>query len=72
MKDLPKANHDRGNQYTGGKGAAVHHSQPTKQEAIKNLGFESTQAKRFETLAEHPEIAEQVKAICFDMTNQNR
>lgn len=39
---------------------------PTKDETIKNLGFEKTQAHRFETLANHPEIVEQVKAEAIE------
>jgi len=34
----------------------------TKSASIKELGFEITQAKRFEVLAEHPELIEAVKA----------
>lgn len=34
----------------------------TKQEATASLGFDSNQVKRFETLADHPEEVEQIKA----------
>lgn len=34
----------------------------TKQEATASLGFDSNQVKRFETLASHPDLVEQVKA----------
>ena len=37
-------------------------NQTTKQESIKKLGFDKMQASRFETLAEHPDIVEEVKA----------
>ena len=62
MKELPKASHNRGNQYTKClKDTAV--PQPdTKLEIIESAGFTKKQAQRFETLASHPEIVEQVKA----------
>lgn len=53
---------DHGNQHTGGKrciGAPF--ATETKEQAIKKIGFESTQAKRFEMLAENPDLVEQVK-----------
>lgn len=34
----------------------------TKEQVVKSLGFESTQAKRFEVLADNRDIVEQVKA----------
>lgn len=34
----------------------------TKREAVEALGFTSKQAERFETLASHPDLVEQVKA----------
>lgn len=34
----------------------------SKEQIIKEMGFEETQIKRFETLAAHPEIVEQAKA----------
>jgi DNA modification methylase len=61
MAKVPKASHDRGNQYTGGKSTLVSGSQ-TKTEVIKAAGFTPKQVERFETLAKHPEIVEQAKA----------
>ena len=61
MRDVPKASHDRGNQYTGGKDPAVGSSH-NKRKVIEDAGFSKTQAQRFETLAAHPEIVEQAKA----------
>ena len=62
MKQIPKATHDRGNQYTGGKSTAVSVSQKTKAEVIENLGFTQKQAERFEILADNKDVVEQVKA----------
>lgn len=62
MAKIPKASHDRGNQYTGGKTTAVSDSQQTKTEIIKNAGFTPKQAERFQTLAKHRDIVEQAKA----------
>lgn len=58
---LPKA--DKGNQYTGKmvRDSSVANQKP-KLEVIQNLGFNSKQVERFETLANNPEIVEQVKA----------
>lgn len=58
---MPKASHDRGNQYTGGKQTTVSDSQKPKTEALKEIGISEKQAQRFETLAKHPEIVEQAK-----------
>lgn len=55
LKGIPTAVN---NQYK--KNALV--QQCTKAKIIKDLGFESTQAKRFETLAENKDIIEKVKA----------
>lgn len=66
FKAMPKASHDRGNQYTSGKATPVSPSQTTKQTTIEKLGFHKKQAERFETLAEHPEIVEQVKAEAIE------
>lgn len=60
FKALPKA--DKGNQYTGKMVSNTSvTNQTTKQETIEDLGFNKMQASRLETLAEHPEIVEQVK-----------
>lgn len=61
MRDVPKASHDRGNQYTGGKDPSVGRSQ-NKRQVIEESGFSKTQVQRFEELASHPEIVEQAKA----------
>ena len=60
MKDIPKASHDRGNQYTGGKKTFMSDSQ-TKTETITAAGFTPKQAQRYETIAKHPEIVEKAK-----------
>ena len=59
---IPKASHDRGNQYTGGKVTTVEHSQKPKEEQLTDIGLTRQQANRFETLAKHPEAVEQAKA----------
>lgn len=53
MKTIPKEK----NQYSA-RDSGV----PTKKEAIENLGFTKKQAQRFETLADNPDLVEQVKA----------
>lgn len=72
---MPKASgkhENRANQYASVKNdTAVDYStlkQPTpqppiqtKSEAIKSLGFDNKQAERFQTLAQHKDIVEQVK-----------
>ena len=55
LKVLPKAK----NQYASCSGAT---STETKESAVQRLGFEKTQAHRFEILADNPDIIEQVKA----------
>lgn len=62
MREVPKASHDRGNQYTGGKTTSVSDSQKPKVEVIREAGFTPKQAERFQQLAAHPEIVEQAKA----------
>ena len=61
MKDIPKASHDRGNQYTGGKDSTVGNSQSAKINTIESAGFTKSQAQRYQTLAKHPEIVEKAK-----------
>ena len=72
---MPKASgkqENKGNQYkSGGNDTAVDSSKipilnpkppiQTKSEAIKSLGFDNKQAERFQTLAQHKDIVEQVK-----------
>jgi N6-adenosine-specific RNA methylase IME4 len=54
---------DRGNQYTGGKSNNGVTSAKTKEQALKEIGFDNKmQANRLETLAKHPEIVAQAKA----------
>ena len=55
MKEVPKAK----NQYTN---ALPSGGSSNKRKAIEDAGFTKTQAQRFETLAENPEIVEQAKA----------
>ena len=62
MREVPKASHDRGNQYTGGKCPSVGNSQPTKADVFESMGFTHSQVQRFETLAAHPEAVERAKA----------
>lgn len=54
LKKLPKEPGKRTDFQPSCSGAT--RLKPTKDETIKNLGFEKTQAHRFETLANHPEI----------------
>ena len=61
MRSVPKASHDRGNQYTGGKDPAVGSSH-NKRKVIENAGFSKTQVQRFEELASHPEAVAEAKA----------
>lgn len=60
MREVPKAT--KGNQYTGKMVVdnGVHNQ--TKTEVIEKAGFTPKQVQRFETLAAHPEVVEQVKA----------
>ena len=68
---MPKASGgDHGNQYTSGKiltGEEIAKPKPqpkpveTKQEAAQKLGFNKQQVERFQTLAQHKDIVEQVK-----------
>lgn len=62
FKALPKAEAGRPSKIstTGGT------NKTTKKATIEKLGFGKTQAERFETLAEHPEIVEQVKAEAIE------
>lgn len=55
MKQVPKAK----NQYQSATDSGV---ASTKREVIENAGFTPKQVERFETLASHPDIVEQVKA----------
>ena len=66
-KRIPKA--DKGNQYTGkmvNRNNANNHfqefSQPTKAQAMTEIGFNKDQVSRFETLADNKDLVEQVKA----------
>jgi phage N-6-adenine-methyltransferase len=54
--EIPKAT----NQYKSATDSSVA-SKPTKQQAIKELGFTVKQVERFEQLAKHPEIVEKAK-----------
>ena len=57
MRDVPKAQGQRTDLQLGRTDAPK-----SKQQIIKDMGFEETQIKRFETLAAHPEIVAQAKA----------
>ncbi|MBC8568214.1 hypothetical protein H8692_05475 [Mogibacterium sp. NSJ-24] len=60
-KSIPKAT--KGNQHTGKmvSDSGVGH-QTSKKEVVENLGLNMKQVERFETLANNPDIVEQVKA----------
>jgi hypothetical protein len=59
---MPKASGgDRGNQYTGGKIASGVDFANSKMKAAEQLGFNSKQVERFQTLAENKDIVEQIK-----------
>ena len=57
---IPKASHDRGNQYTGGKSTTLSNSQ-TKEQALSDIGITQRTAERFEELARNPEAVAQAK-----------
>lgn len=60
-RQIPKAT--KGNQYTGKMVADTDvDNQKTKSEALSDIGITPKQAERYEALAQHPEIVEQVKA----------
>lgn len=69
---MPKASgkhENRGNQYNSGRSSTAATSSTleqtlpiqTKEEAVKQLGFDKFQVSRFQTLAQHKDIVEQVK-----------
>jgi hypothetical protein len=62
----PRSGGDRGNQYTGGKSNTDvtfgKYASETKEEKLKDLGFNKMQAHRLETLAENADLVEQIKA----------
>ena len=58
LKTIPKAK----NQYDKCNSQQCEEQKETKQEVIARLGFNKDQANRFETLASHKDIVEQVKA----------
>jgi phage N-6-adenine-methyltransferase len=65
LRAIPKATKGTGsNQYRSAEiCTAEHFSKPvTKNEVIKDLGFNQSQAQRFETLADNLDVIEQVKA----------
>lgn len=63
FKALPKASGERTDLQPSNTGVT---RSTTKQETVENLGFNKMQASRFETLAEHLEIVEQVKAEAIE------
>lgn len=64
MRDVPKAQGQRTDLQLGRTDAPK-----SKQQIIKDMGFEETQIKRFETLAAHPEIVAQAKAEAKENDN---
>lgn len=61
MAMIPKASGGDRKSEDFKKGSAEHFEK-SKSEIIKQAGFTEMQAKRFQTLAAHPEIVEQAKA----------
>ena len=62
-KQMPKASGgDHGNQYTGGKIRTAANFGKTKDEVIRELGFNKDQVSRMEILADNPDVVEEVKA----------
>lgn len=59
LKKIPK---DPGGRPVKTQDTAVHSFEKPKHEVVESLGFSIKQASRFETLANHPDIVEQVKA----------
>ena len=59
LKKIPK---DPGGRPAKTQDTAVHSFEKPKHEVVESLGFTTKQANRFETLANHPDIVEQVKA----------
>jgi DNA repair ATPase RecN len=64
FKQIPKAVNQHKSAYDTSvvstmAGASLAHL--TKEKTIRNLGFTPKQAERFETLADHPDLVEQVK-----------
>ena len=62
LKEIPKDNSFKGNQYKEVKSQQCEKTIETKQEVITRLGFNKDQASRFETMASNKDIVEQVKA----------
>lgn len=62
IRAIPKASHDRGNQYTGGKSHHGENSQKPKSEVVKESGITQRQAEHFQYMASHPESVEKAKA----------
>lgn len=61
--EIPKASGgNHGNQYTGGKSNNTVTFAKTKEDIIKDLGFDRMQVSRFETLAANKDIIEEAKA----------
>ena len=60
---IPKASHDRGNQYTSAKTTVLSSSQKPKTAAVQELGFSPKQVERFETLADNKDLVEREKAV---------
>lgn len=62
LKQIPKNNTFKGNQYKEVNSQQCDKTIESKQEVITRLGFNKDQASRFETLSTHKDVVEQVKA----------
>lgn len=62
LKQIPKNNNFKGNQYKEVNSQQCEKTTESKQEVITRLGFNKDQANRFETMASNKDIVEQVKA----------
>lgn len=62
LKQIPKNNTFKGNQYKEVNSQQCEKAIESKQEVITRLGFNKDQANRFETMASNKDIVEQVKA----------
>jgi hypothetical protein len=64
-RQIPKAANQHKSAYDTGVVSTfpgLSHAYPTKEKTIRDLGFTPKQAERFETLADHPDLVERVKA----------
>ena len=62
MAEVPKATGGQPYHEKATADSAVVSRQPTKSEVIREAGFTPKQVERFQTMAKHPDVVEQVKA----------